>query len=280
MDTTLYDRLQTSAAALAEATGSPRHDIVMVLGSGLGAYADRFENVTSVPYSELPGFPIPRATGHAGTAHSVDMGDRQVLIYAGRAHAYEGYDLDAVTFAVRTAVTAGCQTVVLSNAAGGCGDGIGPGDLVALSDHINLAGLSPLRGPNDERIGPRFPDMTDTYTPELRQLALAAANEVGVAMKQGVYAWFQGPMFETPAEIDMAQNMGADLVGMSTVPEAIAARHMGADLLAISLCANLAAGRAGHRLTAEEVVEEGALAADKFGRLLDTVLPRIPLVPN
>ncbi|MDH3307024.1 MAG: purine-nucleoside phosphorylase, partial [Acidimicrobiia bacterium] len=174
-----------------------------------------------------------------------------------------------------TAVRHGCHTVMLTNAAGGMGEGFGPGDLVVITDHLNLAGLSPLRGTNDDRLGPRHPDMTDVYTPELRTLAANVAAEVGVELKEGVYAWWQGPMFETPAEIRMMRTLGADLAGMSTVPEATAARHLGARVLAVSLCTNLAAGISGQPLSAEEVIEEGKRAAGRFGRLVDALLPRI-----
>jgi purine-nucleoside phosphorylase len=180
-----------------------------------------------------------------------------------------------VTFPVRTAVLAGCRSVALTNAAGGCGDGLSPGDLVLISDHINMAGLSPLEGPNDERLGPRFPDMTDIYTPVLRDKAHAAAHRIGQRLAEGTYMWFRGPMFETPAEILMARTLGAALVGMSTVPEATAARHMGADVMGVSLVTNLAAGMSGQRLTSEEVIETAGAAAGRFAALFDELLPTI-----
>lgn len=273
----LYDRLTAAARVLAERTGVEKHDAVAVLGSGLGGYPDRFPpgETVSVPYRDLPGFPIPKAMGHSGTAHSVQMGPNRILLLSGRAHAYEGHPAEAVTFPVRAAVMAGCRTVVLTNAAGGCGEGIEPGDLVAITDHINLAGVSPLAGANDERLGPRFPDMTDVYSPRLRRLARRAGEETGVPIKEGVYLWWHGPMFETPAEIRMAITLGASLVGMSTVPEATAARHMGAEVLGVSLCTNRAAGLSGGRLSAEEVIEAAAEAAGRFGALFDCLLPRL-----
>lgn len=273
----LYDRLTAAVRVLAERTGVEKHDAVAVLGSGLGGYPDRFApgETVSVPYRDLPGFPIPKAMGHSGTAHSAQMGPNRILLLSGRAHAYEGHPAEAVTFPVRAAVMAGCRTVVLTNAAGGCGEGIEPGDLVAITDHINLAGVSPLAGANDERLGPRFPDMTDVYAPRLRRLARRAGEETGVPIKEGVYLWWHGPMFETPAEIRMAVTLGASLVGMSTVPEATAARHMGAEVLGISLCANRAAGLSGGRLSAEEVIEAAAEAAGRFGALFDCLLPRL-----
>ncbi len=271
----LYQRLTQAAGDLARHTGQDRHDMVVVLGSGLGGYPDRFPDAVPVPYSDIRGFPLPAAMGHGGTAYSVRVGSNRVLLLSGRVHAYEGYAADEITFAVRTAVLAGCRTVVLTNASGGCGEGIGPGDLVLITDHLNLAGISPLRGDNDERLGPRFPDMTDVYTPALQDKARSAAAEAGVQLREGIYLWWHGPMFETPAEIRMAITLGASLVGMSTVPEATAARHMGADVLAISLCTNRAAGLAGHRLTGEEVIECANQASGRFAALFTALLPRL-----
>ncbi len=271
----LYERLTEASETIARLTGRDRHDVVVVLGSGLGGYPDTLVGSVTVPYAEIPGFPQPGAVGHSGIAYSVECGANRVLLLSGRVHAYEGYSPDVITFAVRAAIMAGCRTVVLTNASGGCAEGIEPGDLVLITDHINLAGVSPLRGDNDERLGPRFPDMTDVYTPALRHKAHVAAAEVGVSLLEGVYLWWHGPMFETPAEIRMAITLGAALVGMSTVPEATAARHMGADVLAISLCTNRAAGLAGRQITAEEVIECANAAADRFAALFTALLPRL-----
>lgn len=271
----LYERLAEAASALARLTGAERHDAAVVLGSGLGGYPDGLEDAVAVPYADLPGFPIPQAAGHAGAAYSVRKGANRVLLLSGRVHIYEGHPADAVAFPVRTAVMAGCRTVVLTNAAGGCGEGMEPGGLALITDHINMAGVSPLKGVNDERIGPRFPDMTDVYTPALRDKARAAAAEAGVTLGEGVYMWWRGPMFETPAEIRAATALGASLVGMSTVPEAIAARHMGADVLGVSLCTNLAAGLSGRKVTSEEVLETAAEAAGRFRTFLDALLPKL-----
>jgi len=273
--TDLFDRLAETAEVLHHKTGRDQHDALVVLGSGLGAYPDSLSEATAIPYEQLPGFPRPGAVGHAGTAYSVQMGANRVLLLAGRAHAYEGYAMEKVTFPVRMAVLAGCSTVVLTNAAGGCGEGIGPGDLVAITDHINMSGFSPLMGANDERLGPRFPDMTDVYTPRLRALAQDAARQVDIDLKEGVYFWWHGPMYETPAEVQMAKRLGASLVGMSTVPEATAARHMGADVLGISLCTNLAAGMAGHRLSSAEVIETAGAASTRVTKLFDKLLPSL-----
>ncbi|HEX2154780.1 MAG TPA: purine-nucleoside phosphorylase [Acidimicrobiia bacterium] len=256
--TDLYDRLRRTAGIIAERTGRERHDVVAVLGSGLGGYPAALDDSVALPFSELPGFPVPGALGHAGTAYSVQKGDNRVLLLAGRAHAYEGHSPEAITFPVRAAILAGASKVVLTNAAGGCGDGIEPGDLVLITDHINMAGISPLRGENDERLGPRFPDMSDVYTPALRAKAHAAAADVGLELSEAVYFWWHGPMFETPAEVRMAKMLGAGLVGMSTVPEATAARHMGAEVLGLSLCTNRAAGMSDTRLSAEEVIAVAA----------------------
>ena len=271
----LYERLQRAAQVLAERTGRERHDVVLVLGSGLGGYPDRINDKAAVSYRDLPGFPIPTAIGHAGTAYSTRMGDNRVLLLSGRAHAYEGHDPDAITFAVRTAITAGCRVVVLTNAAGCCGDGMAAGDLAVITDHVNLAGISALAGPNDERLGPRFTDMTDVYTPEMRAKAHAAAARLGQTLQEGVYFWFRGPMFETPAEIRMAKALGGSMVGMSTVPEATAARHMGARVLGISLCTNLAAGISDQPLSHTEVVETAAAASERFCALFDELLPTL-----
>lgn len=271
----LHDQLTRAAGVIAERTGQERHDVVAVLGSGLGGYPETLDDAIAVPYDDIPGFPIPKAAGHAGTAYSVQMGPNRVLLYSGRAHAYEGHPMDVVTFPIRAAILAGCRKVVLTNAAGGCGDGLVPGDLVVITDHVNVAGVSPLAGENDDRLGPRFPDMTDVYTPALQDKARAAAASVGVELKSGVYFWFHGPMFETPAEIHMARLLGGSLVGMSTVPEATAARHMGADILGVSLCTNLAAGMSGERLSGDEVIETAAEAATRFAALFDALLPAI-----
>lgn len=271
----LYDRLEEAAQAISVATGAPSHDLAVVLGSGLGTYGDAALGATQIPYEEIPGFPIPDAVGHAGAAISLTIGDNRVLLLSGRVHAYEGYSMDQVTFAVRTSILGGCRTVVLTNAAGGCGEGQTAGDLVLVTDHLNLSGLSPLAGPNDPRLGPRFPDMSDVYTAELREVAHTAAREAGVALGEGVYAWFQGPMYETPAEVQMAKRLGADLVGMSTAPEATAARHQGANVVAISLVTNLAAGISPTPLSSEEVISAGAKARNRFSGLLDALLRRL-----
>jgi purine-nucleoside phosphorylase len=270
----LYTKLEEAAAAIRRRTGHDAHDLVVVLGSGLGDYGRTLERSQALPYGEL-GFPIPQAVGHRGTAYSAQVGDRRVLLLAGRVHAYEGLGMEAVTFPVRAAILAGARKVVLTNAAGGCADNISPGDLVLITDHLNMSGISPLLGANDERLGPRFPDMTDVYTPELRATAHAAAAAVGQELKEAVYFWWHGPMFETPAEVRMARMLGAGLVGMSTVPEATAARHMGAEVLGLSLCTNRAAGLSAGRLKADEVIEVATAAAGRVRALFNELLPAL-----
>ncbi|MDX1689540.1 MAG: purine-nucleoside phosphorylase [Acidimicrobiia bacterium] len=270
-----HDAVAAAADHVRSASGRDRHDVAIVLGSGLSGHAATLPDAVEVPYDEIPGFPVPRVEGHAGTLVSADLGVGRLLAFAGRVHTYEGWAMDDVVFGVRTAIAAGCHTVVLTNAAGGCGDGLAPGDLVLIRDHLNLTGRNPLTGPNDERFGPRFPDMTDVYTERLRHVAREVAADTGVGLGEGVYAWFLGPSYETPAEVEMARRLGADLVGMSTVPEAIAARHMGASVVGISLVTNLAAGISPVPLSHDEVTETAAAARDRFTALVDALLPRL-----
>ncbi|MBN2112910.1 MAG: purine-nucleoside phosphorylase [Acidimicrobiia bacterium] len=270
-----HDELAAAAAAVRERTGRPTHTVAVVLGSGLGDYAAILPGAIAVPYADLPGFPVPRVEGHGGTLYSVAPQDRPILVLSGRVHTYEGWPLDKVVFAVRTAVLCGCGIVVLTNAAGGAGDGLAAGDLVLIRDHINLTTRNPLVGANDDRLGPRFPDMSAVYPADLRQMAHRAGERAGVPLKEGIYAWFLGPSYETPAEVQMARRLGADLVGMSTVPEAIAARHMGARVLGISLVTNLAAGISPVPLSHEEVQQTAQEARSRFTALLDALLPEL-----
>jgi purine-nucleoside phosphorylase len=270
-----YDELQSAARTIRERTGRDEHPVAIVLGSGLSGYADRLEGAVTIPYTEIPGFPVPRVEGHGGTLSSAVAGDTPVLVFSGRVHTYEGWPLDKVVYAVRSAILAGARTIVLTNAAGGCGDGLEPGDLVLLRDHLNLAARNPLVGANDGRLGPRFPDMSAVYPESLRATARRIAGEVDVRLGEGVYAWFLGPSYETPAEVRMAKALGADLVGMSTVPEAIAARHMGAGVLGISLVTNLAAGISPVPLSHEEVQATADASRARFTRLVDALLPAL-----
>lgn len=270
-----YERLIEAASTIASLSGRQTHDVAIVLGSGLSDHAGALPQAVSIPYASIPGFPVPKVEGHAGTLVSSDLGSVRVLAFAGRVHTYEGWDMADVVFGVRAAILTGCRTVVLTNAAGGCGDGLEPGDLVLITDHLNLTGRNPLTGANDARLGPRFADMSDVYTTDLRAIAHTVADDAGVMLKDGVYAWFLGPSYETPAEVQMAKRLGADLVGMSTVPEAIAARHMGAEVVGISLVTNLAAGISPVPLSHAEVTETAAKAHDRFTTLVDALLPAL-----
>jgi purine-nucleoside phosphorylase len=268
-----FETLRAAADLIAELTGRARHDLALVLGSGLGGYASTLSERIEILYNEIPAMPVPGVEGHGGVLVSAMADGYPVLAFTGRVHAYEGWDLAEVVFGVRTAVLAGCRTVVLTNAAGGVGDGHSPGDLVVIRDHINLTGRTPLLGRNDERLGLRFPDMTEVYTVGLRERLEETAAGLGEQLGSGVYAWLLGPAYETPAEVEMARRLGADLVGMSTVPEAIAARHMGARVVGISLVTNLAAGISATPLSHDEVQETATAARGRFSALLDAALP-------
>jgi purine-nucleoside phosphorylase len=267
-----YARAAEAADALRGRTGVERHDVVVVLGSGWRPAADQLgEAEVAFPAAELPGFHPPTVDGHGAELRSVDVDGRRVLVAMGRVHAYEGHDLADVVHGVRTAVLAGCSTVVLTNSAGGLGEGLSIGQPVLIADHLNLTGRSPLTGPTpDAAFGPRFPDMTDAYSSRLRALA----RELEPELAEGVYAGVSGPQYETPAEIRMLQTLGADLVGMSTVHETIAARHLGAEVLAMSLVTNLAAGL-GAELDHEDVLRVAAESADAMGGLLARLVRRL-----
>ncbi len=270
-----YEQIKAAQSAIVKATGRARHALALVLGSGLSGFASGLSDAIEVPYEKIPGFPVPKVEGHSRSLFSAKFGDANVLVLAGRVHLYEGWELAEIVFGVRTAILCGCKTVVLTNAAGASNENMQPGDLVIIRDHINLTGYNPLMGDNDERLGPRFPDMTHVYDPRLRQLASETAETLGMQLKEGVYAWFTGPSYETPAEIEMVSRMGGDLAGMSTVPEAIAARHMGAQVLGISLVTNLAAGLSADPLSHAEVTDIGAQARPRITSLLNALLERL-----
>jgi purine-nucleoside phosphorylase len=285
-----YQAAQDSAARLAGLTGQPRHDVAVVLGSGWAPAADALgATIAEVPLDALGGFPPPTVGGHSPAVRSVRAGGVHALVFLGRVHLYEGHDPATVVHGVRTAVAAGCRVVVLTNAAGGIREGYQVGQPVLIRDHLNLTGRSPLGGPPPpEGYPPRFTDLTNLYSARLRALAAGAAGAgaadgagagrgdgAGEGLAEGVYAALPGPHYETPAEIRMLRTLGADLVGMSTVLEAIAARHLGAEVLAVSLVSNLAAGLAPHGLDHAEVVAAGKAAAGRMGSLLAGLLPVI-----
>ncbi len=250
----------------------------VVLGSGLGAFADRLERQAVVPYEEIPGFPISKVAGHAGRLVVGDLegpgGAVTVATMQGRVHAYEGWSASEVAFGARVLCALGVRAVLVTNAAGGINPEYGSGDLVRLTDHLNLTGQSPLTGPNEDRLGPRFPDMSEPYDRRLGQLLDEAAREAGVALRQGVYAGVLGPSYETPAEIRMLRTLGADLVGMSTVHEVIATRHQGVPVAGLSVVTNLASGLGASRLTHQEVQETAARVHARLEALLVAFLPR------
>jgi purine-nucleoside phosphorylase len=247
----------------------------VVLGSGLGAFADAVENRKETKYADLPGWPVSTAIGHAGKLVEGRIGSTDVIVLSGRAHMYEGYTAQQSVFGIRELARRGVRKLILTNAAGGINTVYGPGELVLISDHLNLTGQNPLLGPNDEKIGPRFPDMSEAYSLAYRNAARAAGREIGLDLKEGVYAGLLGPCYETPAEIRMLRTIGADLVGMSTVSEVIAANHAGMDVLAISCVTNMAAGVLPQKLVHEEVLETGAKVRDTLIKLLQTVIPRL-----
>ncbi len=252
-----------------------RPRVAVVLGSGLGAFADTLQDAVAIPYGEIPGWPQSTAVGHAGKLVVGSIGGCPVAALAGRAHLYEGYTAQQVVFGVRTLRACGVESIVLTNAAGGIHVSYAPGQLVLLSDHINLLGQNPLTGANDESLGPRFPDMSEAYSKRYREIARQAGSETGLALAEGVYAAVPGPNYETPAEIRYLRAIGADLVGMSTVPEAIAANHMGMKVLGISCVTNLAAGVTDRKLDHREVLETGERVKSTTVELLRRVLPRL-----
>ena len=252
-----------------------RPKIALVLGSGLGAFADDLTTPVKIPYAKIPGFPRSTAIGHAGCLIIGNVGSVAVAAMQGRVHAYEGYSPHEVVFPMRVLGCLGIRAAILTNAAGGINTEYKQGALVILRDHINLQGTNPLIGPNDERFGPRFPDMTQAYWKSYREAALVEAKRLRIEVHEGVYAALSGPSYETPAEIRYLRAIGADLVGMSTVPETIVARHMGLRVLGISCVTNMAAGILDRPLDHREVIETGERVKTQFVALLRAVIPRI-----
>ena len=247
----------------------------MILGSGLGGLADEVEAHVEIPYAEIPGWPVSTTAGHAGVLVLGTIAGAPVAIMRGRVHLYEGIGADRVVFGVRVLGRLGIRSLVVTNAAGGINVGYRPGQLVLVSDHVNLQGASALVGPNDDSLGPRFPDMSDAYDPELRARARGAASRLGIELAEGVYAAWLGPQFETPAEIRFLRAIGGDLAGMSTVQEVIAARHMGIRCLAVSVVTNMAAGVVDEKIDHEAVLEVGAAAAGDLASLLRALVPTL-----
>jgi len=274
MEKPYFDRVEEAAAFLRAKLGNIP-EIAVVLGSGLGAFADSLDDAVTLRYELIPHWPASRVIGHAGALVSGTAVKRRVLALSGRAHFYEGHQLATATFATRVLGRLGVKTLILTNAAGGINTKFGQGALMVIDDHINLLGSNPLIGPNEDRFGRRFPDMSEVYSKRLRALADQAATAMGLPIEHGIYIAVTGPSYETPAEIRAFRVLGADAVGMSTVPEAIVARHMGIDVLGISCISNMAAGILPQALTEEEVIETTSRVRAEFIALLEGVIGRL-----
>jgi len=275
---TLYERAEHAARLLrARFGGGSAQDvrIALVLGSGLGAFADDLADPVALPYEEIPGFARSTVEGHAGRLVCGTIEGVRIVAMQGRFHFYEGYTFDEVTFPVRVLSRLGVHSLVLTNAAGGLNNAFTEGALIVISDHLNLMGANPLRGANDARFGPRFPDMTHVYDQEYQETAVREARCIGLELRRGIYAALTGPSYETPAEIRMLRLLGADAVGMSTVPEAIVARHMGMRVLGLSCITNMAAGVLDRPIDHAEVMETGARVRQTFAELLRRVIPKL-----
>ena len=270
----LYERAE-KAARMIRARTKTEVSVAIVLGSGLGAFAKELTDATTIPYHEIPGFAHTTVEGHTGQLVIGKAGDVTVAAMQGRFHFYEGYSLEEVTFPIRVLKLLGVGTLVLTNAAGALNTEFAPGSLMVISDHINLLGANPLTGPNDDRFGPRFPDLTLVYAAELQNMVIEEARAMGTEMRRGVYAALSGPSYETPAEIHMVRTLGADAVGMSTVPEAIVARHMDLRVIGISCITNLAAGVSNRPIDHSQVMAIGERVRGEFTELLRRVVKRL-----
>ena len=269
-----YDDVRVAAGAVRARAGDGPSTAI-VLGSGLGDFAGSLDDAVSIPYGELPHWPVSSVVGHEGRLVVGASRGKRVAVLAGRCHLYEGHDVRTVTFAVRVLGLLGVRTLILTNAAGGVNTGFSRGALMAMDDHINLTGQNPWVGANEDRFGARFPDMSEVYSTRLRRLADEASEAVGIRLEHGVYAALLGPSYETPAEIRYLRTIGADAVGMSTVPEAIAARHMGMEILGLSCITNMAAGVLPQPLNHAEVMETARLVRGQFVALLEGIIDRL-----
>jgi purine-nucleoside phosphorylase len=272
-DTRWLTRIDEAAAAV-NALGGGRPDVGVVLGSGLGAFADLLEDARRLPFAQVPHFPVSSVVGHAGQVVAGRIGGVRAVVMQGRVHGYEGYDAQEVVFPIRVLCRLGIKALVVTNAAGCVRTDWAAGDLMRISDHLNLSGRNPLVGPNEAGLGPRFPDMSNAYDPRLSAAIEAAAAQTGLSLRAGVYACLLGPSYETPAEIRMLRTLGADAVGMSTVPEVIAAAHMGVPVAGLSCLTNMAAGILDQPLSHAEVTETADRVRDRFVALLAALLPK------
>ena len=269
-----YDAVAEAAQVVQSRIGEIPN-VAIVLGSGLGSFAHALADAVVVPYATIPHWPASKIVGHAGELVAGTVGGRRVIALSGRAHVYEGHAMEVATFATRVLGLLGVKSLILTNAAGGINTSFSQGALMLIRDHINLMGTNPLVGPNDERFGPRFPDMTEAYSPRLRKAAREAAAAAGIKLEEGVYIAVVGPSYETPAEIRAFRVMGADAVGMSTVPETIVARHMGMEVAGISCITNMAAGVLDQPLVHDEVMATAARVRDQFIAVLTGLVARV-----
>jgi len=270
----VYERAE-HAARMIRARTSAEMSVAIVLGSGLGGFAGDLTEATAIGYDEIPGFARATVEGHAGRLVIGKAGEVNVAAMQGRFHFYEGYSLQDVTFPIRVLKLLGVRTLVLTNAAGSLNVEFTPGSLMVITDHLNLLGDNPLRGDNDERFGPRFPDLSTVYAPDLQNIVIEEGSAMGIELRRGVYAALSGPSYETPAEIHMVRALGADAVGMSTVPEAIVARHMGMNVIGISCITNLAAGVSNRPIDHSQVMQIGESVRGAFTELLLRIVPRL-----
>ena len=270
-----YEQYRQSAGVLREKLNGFQPEVLVILGSGLGALADEVEHPIAVPYSEVPHMKHSTAPGHKGRFLFGKLAGKNAAVMQGRLHTYEGWSFADAGYPVRVARLLGVGTLVVTNAAGAVNTAFSAGDIMLITDHIKLFGVSPLCGPNIEELGPRFPDMSHVYTPALRQTAREAAGAQGLSLKEGVYMFFPGPQYETPAEVKAARLLGADAVGMSTVPEAITAAHCGMKVLGFTLCTNMAAGVLAQPLSGDEVIAAGEAAGPRFTALVKGCLERL-----
>jgi purine-nucleoside phosphorylase len=269
-----YEQIEETAAFL-RTTLNPVPDVAVILGSGLGDFADGLANATVLPYDKIPHWPVSKVVGHAGQLVSGRVGTRGVIALSGRSHFYEGHSMDVVTFATRVLGRLGVKVLIVTNAAGGINRRFSSGALMIIDDHINFMGTNPLVGPNDDRFGVRFPDMSEIYSARLREMASEVAHQMGLALERGVYVGVHGPSYETPAEIRAFRTLGADAVGMSTVPEAIVARQMGIEVLGLSCITNMAAGVLPQPLVHDEVMETARRVRGGFIALLEGIIGRL-----
>lgn len=271
----MFEKVKEAHAFIAQKMGDFKPSVGLVLGSGLGDFADNVEDKIEISYEDIPHFHKTSVVGHKGRLVLGTISGTKVAVFQGRFHSYEGHSQENVVLPVRTLSMLGASKLILTNAAGGINADFKPGDLVCIDDHINLTGKNPLIGPNDNDYGERFPDMTDAYNSQLSQLLIETAKESGFELRKGVYAAMSGPSYETPAEIRMLRTIGADMIGMSTVPECIAANHAGLTVCGISCITNLAAGISKEKLSHDEVKEVANLAMNKFSDLLKNVLKKM-----